>query len=62
MPTRSTKIGDGVACPPFLLDRRDYHGPDTTRLRGVDEPMGAVTAAGRTVRTMVTPGGAVPPR
>jgi DNA (cytosine-5)-methyltransferase 1 len=55
MPTRSTKIGDGVACPPFLLDRRDYHGPDATRLRGVDEPMGAVTAAGRTVRTLVTP-------
>lgn len=41
--------------PPFMLDRRDYHGSDETRLRGVDEPMGTVTAAGRTVRTMVTP-------
>jgi DNA (cytosine-5)-methyltransferase 1 len=55
MPTRSTKIGDGVTCPPFLLDRRDYHGPDATRLRGVDAPMGTVTAAGRTIRTLVTP-------
>ena len=25
MPTRSTKIGDGVACPPFLLDRQQYN-------------------------------------
>ncbi len=44
-----------LVTPPFLLDRRDYHGADETRLRGTDEPMGTVTAAGRTVRTMVTP-------
>jgi DNA (cytosine-5)-methyltransferase 1 len=28
MPTRSTKIGDGVVCPPFLLDRRGDHDGD----------------------------------
>jgi len=52
---RSGTPGDGVAVPPFLLDRRDYDGADGSRLRGVDEPMGAVTAGGRTVRTLVTP-------
>lgn len=59
MPTRSTKIGDGVACPPFLLDRYDYQGSASSRLRPADaDAMGTVTGAGRTVRTLLAPPGA----
>jgi DNA (cytosine-5)-methyltransferase 1 len=57
MPTRSTKIGDGVACPPFLLDRYQYG--NTADHRFVHDPAAApmttVTANGRSVRTLVTP-------
>ena len=53
--TRSTKIGDGIVTPPFLVDRRDYNGSDSGRVRSTDEPMGTVTAAGRTVRTLCVP-------
>jgi DNA (cytosine-5)-methyltransferase 1 len=55
MPTRTSRETDGLVCPPFLLDRRDYHGADGCRIRSVDDPMATVTAAGRTVRTLVTP-------
>jgi DNA (cytosine-5)-methyltransferase 1 len=54
MPTRSTKIGDGVACPPFLLDRRGYHDGDARRVKPVDEPVGAISANGRP-HTLVSP-------
>jgi DNA (cytosine-5)-methyltransferase 1 len=52
---RTGTPGDALSCPPFLLDRYDYAGPDAGRVRPVAEPMTAVTAAGRTVRTLVTP-------
>jgi DNA (cytosine-5)-methyltransferase 1 len=54
MPTRSTKVGDGVACPPFLLDRRGYHDGDARRIKPIDEPVGAITANGRP-HTLVSP-------
>jgi DNA (cytosine-5)-methyltransferase 1 len=59
MPTRSTKIGDGVACPPFLLDRRGYHDGDARRIKPIDEPVGAITANGRP-HTLVSPPLVVP--
>jgi DNA (cytosine-5)-methyltransferase 1 len=52
---RTGTPGDGIATPPFLMDRYDYDGADEPRLRGLDEPMRTVTAAGRSVRTLVTP-------
>lgn len=54
MPTRSTKIGDGMACPPFLVDRRGYDDGDDRRIKPVDEPVGAITANGRP-HTLVIP-------
>lgn len=59
MPTRSTKIGDGVACPPFLLDRRAYHDGDSRRIKPISDPVGAITANGRP-HTLVTPPMVVP--
>ena len=59
MPTRSTKIGDGVVCPPFLLDRRAYNDGDARRIKPVDEPVGAITANGRP-HTLVVPPMLVP--
>ena len=59
MPTRSTKIGDGVVCPPFLLDRRGYHDGDARRIKPIDEPVGAITANGRP-HTLVVPPMVVP--
>lgn len=59
MPTRSTKIGDGVVCPPFLLDRRAYNDGDARRVKPIDEPVGAITANGRP-HTLVTPPMVVP--
>jgi|ThiBio_1000_plan_1041568.scaffolds.fasta_scaffold00807_19 DNA (cytosine-5)-methyltransferase 1 len=57
MPTRSTKIGDGVACPPFLLDRYQYGNTADHRFvhDASSSPMTTVTANGRSVRTLVTP-------
>jgi DNA (cytosine-5)-methyltransferase 1 len=55
MPARTSRETDGLVCPPFLLDRRDYHGADGSRVRSVDDAMSTVTAAGRTVRTLVCP-------
>lgn len=59
MPTRSTKIGDGVVCPPFLLDRRAYNDGDARRVKPIHEPVGAITANGRP-HTLVTPPMIVP--
>ncbi|MCA2304814.1 DNA cytosine methyltransferase [Mycobacterium intracellulare] len=59
MPTRSTKIGDGVACPPFLLDRRAYQDGDARRIKPITDPVGAITANGRP-HTLVTPPIVVP--
>jgi DNA (cytosine-5)-methyltransferase 1 len=59
MPTRSTKIGDGVACLPFLLDRRTYNDGDAPRIKPITEPVGAITANGRP-HTLVTPPMIVP--
>lgn len=44
LPTRSTKIGDGVICPPFLLDRRAYHDDDANRDKPSRPPVGAISA------------------
>jgi len=54
MPTRSTKVGEGIVCPPFLLDRRAYNDGDARRVKPVDEPVGAITANGRP-HTLVSP-------
>jgi DNA (cytosine-5)-methyltransferase 1 len=59
MPTRSTKIGDGVVCPPFLVDRRGYDDGDARRIKPIDEPVGAITANGRP-HTLVVPPMVVP--
>jgi DNA (cytosine-5)-methyltransferase 1 len=59
MPTRSTKIGDGIVCPPFLLDRRGYNDGDARRIHSIDEPVGAITANGRP-HTLVVPPMVVP--
>lgn len=55
MPTRSTKIGDGIACPPFLLDRRGYNDGDARRIKPIDEPVGGITANGRPYTLVVPP-------
>ncbi|MGB9377793.1 MAG: hypothetical protein WCB04_09815 [Mycobacteriales bacterium] len=57
MPTKSTKIGDGVACPPFLLDHYQYDNTADRRFvhDPASSPMTTVTANGRSVRTLVTP-------
>lgn len=44
-PTRSTKIGDGMVFPPYLVDKYDYQGGDERRLRSTDMPLGTVTAS-----------------
>ena len=59
MPTRSTKIGDGVVCPPFLLDRRAYNDGDARRIKPISDPVGTITANGRP-HTLVTPPMVVP--
>lgn len=45
LPTRSTKIGDGLVFPPYLVDKYDYEGGDDRRLRGIDNALGTVTAS-----------------
>lgn len=45
LPTRSTKIGDGLVFPPYLVDKYDYQGGDERRLRPVDTALGTVTAS-----------------
>ena len=55
MPTRSTKIGDGVVCPPFLIDRRGDNDGDARRIHSIDEPVGAITANGRPHTLVVVP-------
>jgi DNA (cytosine-5)-methyltransferase 1 len=55
MPTRSTKIGDGVVCPPFLLDRRAYNGGDARRIKPISDPVGTITANGRPHTLVTTP-------
>jgi DNA (cytosine-5)-methyltransferase 1 len=57
--TRSTKIGDGLACPPFLVDRRAYNDGDDRRVKPITEPVGTITANGRP-HTLVTPPMIVP--
>ncbi|PJE01217.1 DNA cytosine methyltransferase [Mycobacterium haemophilum] len=59
LPTRSTKNGEAIACPPFLLDRRAYHDGDARRIKPVSEPVGTITANGRP-HTVVTPPMIVP--
>jgi DNA (cytosine-5)-methyltransferase 1 len=55
-PVASVTTGNSHALvTPFLVDRRDYNGSDSGRVRSTDEPMGTVTAAGRTVRTLCVP-------
>jgi DNA (cytosine-5)-methyltransferase 1 len=54
LPTRSTKLGDGVACPPFHIDRRAYDHGDVRRVTPVSDPVGAITATGRP-HTLLTP-------
>lgn len=55
MRTRTTRDTEGICVPPFLFDRRYDNGPDRPRLRGLDEPMGVVTAGGQTCDTLVVP-------
>lgn len=55
MPTRSAKIGDGVVCPPFLIDRRGDNDGDARRIHSIDEPVGAITANGRPHTLVVVP-------
>jgi DNA (cytosine-5)-methyltransferase 1 len=59
LPTRSTKVGEGIVCPPFLLDRRAYNDGDARRVKPVDEPVGAITANGRP-HTLLSPPMVVP--
>ncbi|MGW9020676.1 DNA cytosine methyltransferase [Leucobacter chromiiresistens] len=37
--------GDGVAVPPFLVDKYDYTGGDNRRIRGLDNALGTVTTS-----------------
>jgi len=45
LPTRSTKIGDGLVFPPFLVDKYDYQGGDERRVRSSDVPLGTITTS-----------------
>jgi DNA (cytosine-5)-methyltransferase 1 len=51
---RTATAGDGIAFPPFMLERRDYDGADQSRLTSTSEPMRPVTATGRAVHGVVT--------
>ena len=37
--------GDAIAVPPFLMDKYDYDGGDSRRLRPMDMPLGTITAS-----------------
>lgn len=52
-PTRSTKIGEAVVTP-FMVQRRDYDGPDASRVSAVDQPMSTRTASDRGIHGLVT--------
>ena len=51
LPTRSTKIGDGLVFPPYVVE---YFGTSTAR--GVDEPLSAVLAGAQHHGVVVPPG------
>lgn len=53
-PTRSTKLGDAVVTP-YMVQRRDYDGPDASRVTPVDRPMSTRTASDRGIHGLVTP-------
>lgn len=55
MPTRSTKLGEAMVTP-YMVQRRDYNGPDGSRVTGVDAPMPTRTASDRGIHGLVTPG------
>lgn len=55
MPTRSTKLGEAIITP-YMVQRRDYNGPDASRLTGVDVPMPTRTASDRGIHGLVAPG------
>lgn len=52
---RSGTPGDAVSVPPFMLERRDYDGPDESRLAPVTDPVKPITATGRGTHTVVVP-------
>lgn len=41
---------------PYMVQRRDYNGPDASRVTGVDAPMPTRTASDRGIHGLVTPG------
>lgn len=43
LPTRSTKIGDGLVFPPYLVDKYDFNGGHERRVRSIQAPVSAVT-------------------
>lgn len=45
LPTRSTKIGDGIVFPPVMVDKYDYAGGDERRVRSVGNALGTVTTS-----------------
>jgi DNA (cytosine-5)-methyltransferase 1 len=55
MPTRTATETDAMVVPPFMVERRDYNGPDRSRVRSVQEPVGTVVATARAVHTLVVP-------
>lgn len=55
VPTRSTKIGDGLVFPPYMVERRDYDGADPSRLTSSEQPLKTVVATGRVVHGVALP-------
>jgi DNA (cytosine-5)-methyltransferase 1 len=54
--TRTTADDVGIAAPPFMVERRDYEGPDEGRVSSIDgAPLPTMTATGRGVHGIVAP-------
>lgn len=53
--TRTTADDIAVVSMPFMVERRDYDGPDAGRLGGVDEPLKTMTATGRGIHGVTIP-------
>ncbi|WP_336653509.1 MULTISPECIES: DNA cytosine methyltransferase [unclassified Leucobacter] len=52
LPTRSTKVGDGLVFPPHLVDKYDYAGGDARRIRSIENALGTVTTSPHAMLTV----------
>lgn len=56
MPTRSTKVGEGLVLPPMIVAGYDHKGGDERRVKpALEAPLGTVVANGRGHHQLVVP-------